>query len=70
MVGPDQSRFHQMTPELADQFLKAPLEVPEAQSPTRNWTRFDEGETVFIKGVGFRVHEIGETRMVLKLINA
>ena len=34
--------------------------------PQRDWTRFQEDELFVIKGVYFRVHEIGESRLVLK----
>jgi hypothetical protein len=32
----------------------------------RTWTRFQEGEELIVKGIKMRVHEIGESRMVLK----
>jgi hypothetical protein len=32
----------------------------------RNWTRFKEGEIVHVKGIPMRIHEIGESRLVLK----
>ena len=44
--------------------------VPEDETTMtpeqRNWTRFQEGETLLVKGVAMRVHEIGESRLVLK----
>lgn len=44
--------------------------IPEDESTLsatqRNWTRFQEGEMVSVKGVSMRVHEIGESRLVLK----
>lgn len=43
--------------------------VPVPDNPTpeqRNWTRFQQGEIVSVKGVSLRVHEIGESRIVLK----
>jgi hypothetical protein len=36
--------------------------------PQRDWTRFQEGETVDLKGISFNVHEVGESRIVLKPI--
>jgi hypothetical protein len=34
--------------------------------PQRDWARFEEGETFILKGIAFKVHEIGESRIVLK----
>jgi len=46
--------------------------VPEDESTLtpeqRTWTRFQEGEVLDIKGIKMRVHEIGESRMVLKFV--
>lgn len=45
--------------------------IPENMKPDderHKWTRIQIGELVEYKGIRFRVHEIGETRMVLKLI--
>lgn len=36
------------------------------QKLTRDWTKFTEDEHVLLKGVVFRVHEVGESRLVLK----
>lgn len=45
-----------------------PVPVDEtAMTPEqRTWTRFNEGEIISIKGINMRVHEIGESRLVLK----
>jgi hypothetical protein len=44
--------------------------VPEDESTLkpeqRDWTRFQEGEMLIIKGIAMKVHEIGESRLVLK----
>lgn len=44
--------------------------VPEDETKLtpeqRAWTRFQEGEPVSVKGVSMIVHEIGESRLVLK----
>ena len=46
--------------------------VPEDESTLtpnqRTWTRFEEGEELMVKGIKMRVHEIGESRMVLKFV--
>jgi hypothetical protein len=46
--------------------------VPEDESTLtsaqRTWTRFQEGEELTVKGIKMRVHEIGESRMVLKFV--
>lgn len=34
----------------------------------RGWTKFQEGEVVQFRGIYFRIHEIGESRIVLKPI--
>lgn len=51
-----------------DQNVFEPLAAQEADIPVakRHWTRFQEGETLELKGILFRVHEIGESRIVLK----
>jgi hypothetical protein len=36
--------------------------------PQRDWARFQEGEKVELKGIRFNVHEVGESRIVLKPI--
>lgn len=42
--------------------------IPDNPTPTqRNWTRFEVGEIVQVKGIPMRVHDVGETRLVLKL---
>lgn len=45
-----------------------PLPANEADIPAekRHWTRFQEGETLEVKGILFRVWEVGESRIVLK----
>ncbi len=47
---------------------KSPFARPVDQAivDSRHWPRFSEGEVITIKGIAFRVHEIGETRLVLK----
>lgn len=44
--------------------------VPEDETTLkpeqRKWTRFEEGEVIDVKGVNMIVHEIGESRLVLK----
>lgn len=32
----------------------------------RNWTKFQEGETIHVKGIAMYVHEIGASRLILK----
>jgi hypothetical protein len=32
----------------------------------RDWKQFDKGEIVEIKGIRFRVHDLGQSRLVLK----
>lgn len=44
--------------------------VPEDETTLkpeqRKWTRFQEGEAIDVKGISMIVHEIGESRLVLK----
>lgn len=44
--------------------------VPEDETKLtpaqREWTRFEQGEIIHVKGIAMRVHEIGESRLVLK----
>lgn len=44
----------------------APEDETKMTPEQRTWTRFHEGEMVSVKGVSMRVHEIGESRLVLK----
>jgi hypothetical protein len=46
-----------------NKFVPADSGTPSQQ---RDWTKFSEGDTVRIKDVLFRVHEVGESRLVLK----
>lgn len=68
MVDPHNQRFEPVTTEMAESFKKPADEVTPEQRAKREWTRFEEGERVSIKGVLFYIHEIGETRLVLKLV--
>lgn len=43
-----------------------PEDETKMSSEQRNWTRFQEGELINVKGITMRVHEIGEARLVLK----
>lgn len=49
---------------------KVMRQVPENETgltkEQRSWTKFQEGEEVQVKGVTMRIHEIGESRVVLK----
>jgi hypothetical protein len=56
-MNPETNTMHGLTPEFLEKFPQA-----------KDWTKFQEGETVQLKGCQFRVHEIGENRMVLKPI--
>ena len=44
-------------------------QLTETEKVQREWTRFSEGETVTLKGINFRISEIGESRLILKPIN-
>lgn len=67
MHDPVNNRFVLATPELQAAFAKSPKENTPAERIQRDWTRFHEGEHLNVKGVNFKVHEIGEKRMVLKI---
>lgn len=43
----------------------------EKSSPTfhTEWREFTKGEIITLKGINFRVHEIGTGRIVLKFVN-
>jgi hypothetical protein len=54
MYDPHESRF---------------VTVPETLTHSQcDWARFQEGETISVKGIPMRVHEIGESRLILKPI--
>lgn len=46
--------------------VPVPSDLTKLTPQQRTWTRFQEGERVNLKGVDMRIHEIGETRLVLK----
>lgn len=69
MYDPQQNNFVPLTPELAAKFDKPETELTPTERIQREWTRFSEGETVEVKGIKFRVHEIGESRLILKPID-
>lgn len=66
MYNPDAKQFTPIPPELAAKFDGPVEHLTPAERVQRDWTRFQEGELISIKGVLFYVHEIGETRLVLK----
>jgi hypothetical protein len=49
---------------------KVMVPVPKDESTLtpqqRTWLRFQEGEKVLVKGIAMRIHEVGESRIVLK----
>jgi hypothetical protein len=67
MHDPVNNRLVAVTPALAGKFAGPESELTPTERVQRDWTRFNEGELISIKGVMFYVHEIGESRMVLKL---
>jgi hypothetical protein len=54
-----------MNPE-TNQMERLPADETKLTLSQRNWTKFHEGEELSIKGIPMYIHEIGETRMVLK----
>lgn len=46
--------------------------VPVKETPVtpenQTWTRFEEGELVTMKGIVFKITEVGETRLILRPI--
>jgi len=67
-MNPDTGRFEHIHPELAAKFADQSAILTPQERKMREWTQFQEGEEVTLKGITFRVHEIGETRLVLKPI--
>ncbi len=70
MYDPSQNRIVPISDELAAKFADPEAQLTPRERTQREWTRFSEGETVNVKGVNFRVHEIGESRLVLKPIKS
>lgn len=68
MHDPRENKFVHISPELAAKFADPLAQLSPIQKTQRNWTRFSEGETVEVKGMMFHVHEIGDSRLVLKPI--
>lgn len=69
MHDPVNNRFVPLSSELANKFDDPNAQLTETEKVQRQWTRFSEGETVNVKGINFRVHEIGESRLILKPID-
>lgn len=69
MHDPVNNRFIPISDELAKKFADSNAQLTETERVQRQWTRFSEGETVNVKGINFRVHEIGESRLILKPID-
>lgn len=67
MYNPEGNRFEPIDPELLKKFVSGQGLTP-TETTQRDWTRFQEGETVDLKGISFKVHEVGESRIVLKPI--
>jgi hypothetical protein len=65
-MNPDTNRFEPFPPELMEKFNNPLATLTPEEEKKRTWTRFAEGETVEVKGVKFSIHEIGESRLVLK----
>jgi hypothetical protein len=69
MHDPVNNRFVPISDELAAKFADPKAQLTDTEKVQREWTRFAEGETVNLKGINFRVHEIGESRLILKPID-
>jgi hypothetical protein len=69
MYSEQEHKFIHLDEHLAAKFDDPTAKLTEHQKIQREWTRFAEGETVEVKGVHFRIHEIGETRLILKPID-
>lgn len=65
MYDPSERQMYPIDPELAKKFASGEG-LTEREKVQRDWTRFEEGEVIQVKGVNMRVHEIGESRLVLK----
>jgi hypothetical protein len=50
-----------------NKFVTVPQQMPRDDA-RHKWTRFEEGEIINLRGIDMRVAEIGESRIVLKLI--
>jgi hypothetical protein len=66
MYDPQNQTMVPVTPELQAAFDGPEENLTPTQRLQRTWTQFQEGEKLNIKGVIFRIHEIGPKRVVLK----
>jgi hypothetical protein len=66
MYDPHERKFVPLPEEFQKRLDDPKAELTPTEKIQRDWTRFSEGETVNVKGINFRVHEIGESRLVLK----
>jgi AMMECR1 domain-containing protein len=68
MYNPEGNRFEPIDPELLKKFNGDVAVLTPTEKVQRDWTRFQEGEKVDLKGISFKVDEVGESRIVLKPI--
>ncbi len=66
---PEENKLVPFSDEQMVRFNDPAAQLTPTEKIQRSWTRFAEGETVNVKGINFRIHEIGETRLILKPIN-
>jgi hypothetical protein len=75
MVNPNSNSFMPIDSVLQKEFTAIDehgdkAEVSQHVREQHKWARFTEDEIIRIKGVSFRVHEIGEKRIILKVVSA
>lgn len=66
MYDPGAKEFRPIPPDLAAKFAGPVENLTPTERVQRDWTRFEEGELIRIKGINFRLTEVGETRLVLR----
>lgn len=64
-MNPDTGRFEPISDELMKKFADPAAQLTETEQKQRNWTRFEIGETVVLKGIKFTVHNVGPTSLIL-----
>ena len=68
MQNPITGTFHPIDQELFEKFQCDPSKLTKTERKQRNWTRFEVGEELTLKGVKFTVARIEPTSLLLRPI--
>jgi hypothetical protein len=66
MYNTDTARFEPLTPALAAKFAGPDESLTATERKYKSFARFETGEVIVIKGMQFRVGQIGPRKLVLR----